>query len=272
MKHFMKSTGFKVLICILAFLIGMLGYAAATDFNSVTGTLLSPFQSLTSSLSTGIHNLFDSSNSKKSLEEENAKLKDQINALRKSQVELDELRRQNTLYKDFLGLKEENPDYVFKDARVIAVDPVDIYHNFTINRGTMHDVKKGNVVITPDGLVGVVYETGINYAKVRTILDPELQISCYDSRTREDGISTNDLENAKQEQFKLSQMSRDATAATGDTVVTYGGIYPTGLLIGEIIQVKADTDGLSKYALVKPFADISAVSEVFVITSFKEGD
>lgn len=271
MRNFMKSTVFKVLICVLAFLIGMMIYAATTDFGAFTGTILSPFQSLASSISTSIHNRTDASHTKAALEKENEELKKELNELRKSQVELDELRRQNNLYKEFLGLKEENPDYTFVDARVIAMDPVSMYHDFTINRGSHDDVSAGDVVMVPDGMVGVVSEVGINYAKVRTLLDPDLQISCYDSRTREDGMSTNSLELVKLNQFKLSQLNREATAAAGDYVVTYGGIYPSGLLIGEIVSVQADTDGLSKFAIVQPFVNIPAVSEVFVITNFEGG-
>lgn len=270
MKNFVRSTGFKVLLCVLAFLIGMMIYAAATDFGAVTGAILSPIQSVVSSISNGIHETFDSSHTKANLEKENEKLKEEINKLHEEQVELDELRRQNELYKEFLGLKEENPDYTFVDARVIAVDPSDPYHNFTINRGSLKDVKEKNVVMTPAGMVGVVYEAGLNYAKVRTILDPELQVSCYDSRTREDGMSTNTLDYANDGQFKLAQMDRNSTAAIGDAVVTYGGIYPSGLLVGEMVAVQGDSDGLSKYAIVKPYADIQAVSEVFVITNYEE--
>lgn len=272
MKNFLHSTAFKVLACVFAFLLGMLIYAAATDFTSVTGVIFSPIQKVVSSASNGIHNTFSSSNSKSALEKENEELKKEINSLRKKQVELDELRRQNSLYKDFLGLKEQNPDYVFVDARVIAVDPADPYHNMTVSRGKVSNVKEGDVAMTPAGVVGVVYEVGANYAKVRSILDPALQIGCYDSRTREDGISTNSLENALSGKMELSQMTRDSSAAKGDTIVTYGGLYPSGLLVGEIESMEAATDGLSKNAIVKPFADMESVSEVFIIINFKEGD
>jgi rod shape-determining protein MreC len=48
-----------------------------------------------------------------------------------------------------------------------------------------------------------------------------------------------------------------------------GGIFPEGLIIGEVTAVCDDDVSAGYYAQVKPFADISRVSDVFVITSFE---
>lgn len=268
MKDFWKSRGFKVLACVAAFLIGMMIYAASTGFETISGTILKPLQSAVSAVSDGVHNLFGDSAA--TLKKENASLKEELNTLRKQQVELEELRRQNETYKEFLALKEENPDFVFVDARVIAADPTDPYGNFTVGAGSLADVEAGNAVITPEGLVGVVSDVGLNYAKVKTVLDPSLQIAAYDSRTREDGLTGNTYTLAKSGELKLTRLLRDTTAAVGDFVVTYGGQYPSGLLIGEITAVKPETDGLSRYAEVKPFAPVFSVAEVFIITDSEE--
>lgn len=268
MKDFWKSRGFKVLVCVAAFFIGMMIYAAVTGFESISGAVLKPMQSGISAVSDGIRGLFGDSAA--SLREENASLKEELNVLRKQQVELEELRRQNETYKEFLALKEENPDFVFVDARVIAADPTDPYGNFTVGAGSLSDVEVGDAVITPEGLIGVVSDVGLNYAKVKTVLDPSLQIAVYDSRTREDGLTGNEYTLAADGKMKLCCLTRDTTAAEGDFVVTYGGQYPAGLLVGKITAVKPETDGLSKYAEIEPFAPVFSVAEVFVITDSEE--
>ena len=269
MKDFWKSRAFKVLACVAAFFIGMMIYAAVTGYETISGAVLKPLQSGISAVSDGVRGLFG--DSAKTLKKENEALKEELNTLRKQQVELEELRRQNETYKEFLALKEENPDFVFVDARVIAADPTDPYGNFTIGAGSLADVSVGNAVITPEGLVGVVSDVGLNYAKVKTVLDPSLQIAVYDSRTREDGLTGNSYDLAADGQLKLCRLTRDTTAAVGDFVVTYGGQYPSGLLVGEITAVKSETDGLSKYAEISPFAPVFSVAEVFVITDSEEG-
>ena len=47
-----------------------------------------------------------------------------------------------------------------------------------------------------------------------------------------------------------------------------GGVFPNGLIIGEIIAVKIDDVSAGYYAEVKPFAQFNEITDVFVITSF----
>ena len=47
-----------------------------------------------------------------------------------------------------------------------------------------------------------------------------------------------------------------------------GLIYVNGRLIGEVEEVSPSSDGLSYYAVVRPFVDVRSVTSVFVITSF----
>ncbi|MBQ3133990.1 MAG: rod shape-determining protein MreC [Clostridia bacterium] len=273
MKTFFKSIGFKVLCGIVAFLLGLMIYAGASGGlaslpAAVSGALLTPLQTAFTAVGDWVSGLFTFGNAE--LEAEIEALNKEVAALREQQVELDELRRKNELYAQFLELKEQHPEYQFVDASVIASDPSDPYNNFTIGRGSVSGVKPGNTVITPLGLAGVVTEVGPNYAKVRSLLDPDLQVSAYDSRTREDGLLTGNVELALDGKLKLSHMDRHITASAGDIVVTYGGSYPEGLMIGTITDIGSESDGLSKYAVIKPFVDVGTVSEVFVIVNYED--
>lgn len=272
MKTFFKSIGFKILCGIVCFLLGIMIYAgasggAATVTAALSGAIITPLQQATTAVGEWFGGLFSFGNAK--LQAEIDSLQAEIDKLRQQQVELEELRRKNELYSQFLELKEQNPEYQFVDAPIVAADPSDPFSNFTVGKGSTSSVAVGNVVITPQGLAGVVTEVGPTYAKVRTILDPELQISAYNSRTREDGLLVGTLALAKNGLLQMSQIDRDATAAVGDIVVTYGGNYPEGLLVGTITEIHAETDGLSKYAVIKPFTDIDTVDEVFIIVNYQ---
>lgn len=278
MKDFMQSIAFKALLAIAALLIGMMLYAASTGGvatipATVVSTVVTPLQSVAASLSDGISGLFSVFTDAAKLREQNAQLEQQLNQMREKIVQQDEINRKYELYKEFLGLKEQHPDYKFADAQVVAQDPSDRYHNFTINAGTLAGVKAGNPVITPAGLAGIVTEAGLNYSKVRTILDPAVQIGAYISRTRDSGITTG-IRTGSDGQIYLTRLERSAGIVSGDYVVTLGGAnkYPAGLLIGEVTDVFAESDGLSMTATVRPFADISKLSNVFVITGFAGKD
>jgi rod shape-determining protein MreC len=52
----------------------------------------------------------------------------------------------------------------------------------------------------------------------------------------------------------------------GQTVITsgLGGIFPEGLLVGKVVEVKPDQYGLNLTALVKPGADFYDIKNVMV--------
>lgn len=274
MKEFFKSLTFRVLVLVAALLVGMMVYAASTGGvasipEKIAGVVVTPFQSLASRISDGFDSFIGLFTDGGTLRRENEQLQAEVNELREQQVELDELRRENELYRNYLELKEQHPDYQFVDARVIAMDPAGSYNNFTINAGTSSGVEKGDPVITPSGVVGVVCETALSSSRVRTLLDPQAPVSVYVSRTRDNGITGNTPALAQQGLLRMERLDRTAGAAAGDIVVTYGnGRYPAGLLVGELTEVYAESDGLSLSAVLRPFADVSGVSDVFVIIGF----
>ena len=275
MKDFFKSFGFKVLAASALVLVGVMIYAASTGGmatipSMISGAILTPLQSAASAVSDGLNSFAGMFGSSTELQKQIDELQAELNDYRNKQVELDALREQNEWLKEYLNIIEQDNDYQFADARVIAIDPADKYNNFTISAGTLSGISVNDPVITPEGLVGVVYETGLNYSKVRSILDPETQVSATVSRTRNNGVTGGTLSLAQEGKLKLGFLSRDGGAEAGDMVITsgMGGIYPAGLLIGEIEEVLPESDGMTLYGVVKPYADLSRLSQVLVITEF----
>ena len=277
MKDFLKSIAFKALAVAALFLVGVMIYAASTGGAAtipatIVSAVVTPLQSIAAGISDGVNSFIGIFTDSGKLREENGRLQSEINTLRENQVEFDETKRQLELYRQFLELKEQNPDYKFADARVVAVDPSEKYYNFTINTGSLKGVKAGDPVITPAGLVGVAYDVALDSARVRTILDPTTQVSAYVSRTGDEGTTGGTVTLAREGLLRINYLSREGGAAAGDYVATSGkgGIYPRGLLIGEIQSVSPDSDGLTMTAQIQPFADIKNLSSVFVLTDFSE--
>jgi len=46
-----------------------------------------------------------------------------------------------------------------------------------------------------------------------------------------------------------------------------GGIYPKGILIGSVIEVKKSANELNRYAIVKPEVDFKKLDEVYVMVN-----
>ena len=274
MKGFFKSVRFKVLVLVLMLLIGLLAYAASVGglaTSTVMGAISGPLQSVSSSISGAVSDFLGGITSISDNEKRIEELENQVNELRGQLIDLDQYKQENEEFRQYLDLKEQNPDYVFEDAAVIAKDPAERFGGFTINKGSLAGIEAGDPVITPDGLVGFVSEVGATYSKVQTLLDPSTSVSSLISRTRDSGVlGSNTTEYAKQGLCRLGYLDRQSSVTAGDLVITsgVGGKYPSGLVIGTISQVSQEADGISLYASVQPAADIADVRDVMVIKSF----
>ncbi|MBR7091952.1 MAG: rod shape-determining protein MreC [Clostridia bacterium] len=277
MKEFWKSKAAKILAVVAVLLIGLMIYAASTNgFSSipasVTGVIITPLQNLWSAMTDGISGLFaDLTANSRQIKDMQA----EIDRLHELLADYDQRVEENKIYREFLGIKENNPDFQFTDGRVIASDPSDPYHNFTINAGSLKDVQPGDPVITAQGLVGTVYQVGPTWAKVRSILDPTMQISATVTRVSENCVTSGSVTLAQDGLLRAELLPRYSGAAVGDTLITSGisETYPAGLLIGNIVSVSLSSDGASTTAIISPYANFSSLSSVLVLISYsgKEG-
>lgn len=278
MKQFFKSIAFKILIGIALVLVGIMIYAAATGgFATLpatfSGAILSPLQSAVSSVGEAIGNVFSVFTDGSELQQENDKLRQELSELRDQMIDYDEMKHRYDELIRYLELKEQHPDYQFADAKVISRDPAENYGAFVINAGSTAGIAAGDPVITADGLVGVVSEVSLSWAKVSTVLDASVHVGAYVSRTQDTGTTSGTVRLAQENRLQLNYLERDAGVTVGDFVVTAGGNsqYPKDLKIGRITELTPSSDGLSVTALVEPFADIQNTNNVLVITDFKNG-
>ena len=275
MKDFFKGFGFKVLAAIALVLVGIMIYAASTGGMAtipamLSGAIMTPLQTAASAVSDGFQSFVGIFTDSGELRKENDRLQEEVDKYRQQQIELDELRRQNEYLNEYLRIVESDSSVERASARVIDIDPADKYCNFTINAGTLSGISVNDPVITPQGLAGVVYETGLNYAKVRSILDTATQVSAAISRSGENGMTSGTLSLAKEFKLKLGLLSKEGDTEVGDIIITSGkgGIFPANLPIGEVEEIVPESDGVTLYARIKPYTDFGTLSQVLVITSF----
>ena len=277
MKKFLKSVLTRSLGVVALVLVGVMIYSAtsggfATIPETLTGLIVTPIQTLATSISNGVSGFFGDLTGGDELRQQLEQLQQENAELRQQLVDYDELKQTNDWYSEILGLHEENPEYTFAAGRVIARDPADFYGNFTISAGSHSDISVNDPVVSTDGsLVGVVEEVGLTYSKVRTILDPSTKVAAQISRTGDTAYTAGStVEMARQNSLRLTTLERSSGASAGDYVVTsgIGGVYPSGLLVGSVQQIRSATDGMTLDADIDLFADIYNLKQVMVITSF----
>jgi len=235
----------------------------------LVGAVVMPFQTLFTSTSKGVGGFFGYFADVKKIKEENKQMSEKIDELNNTIRNIEEFKLENERLKSMLDLKQDMWNYNLVSAEVIAKDPGNWFNTFTIDKGTSSGLSVREAVITSKGLVGYIYEIGTNYAKVVTIIDSNSSTGSLVVRTRDIAMIEGDLELGMDGLCKMTYISKDASVITGDLIETsgLGGIYPKGILIGKIREIRPETHSVSQYAVVEPVVDFERISEVFVVNT-----
>ncbi len=275
MRFFLRSRQFKIILAVFCVIVllttcfALIGRRMSPQ-TDLASAISAPFKSLFTNATGVVTDFFKAYNDGSRLSLENSELRAEINTLRQKVADYEEMAEQNEFYKGYLGIEDHNPDFTFCDAVLISRDINDPFGSFTINKGSLANIKKYDPVITDAGIVGYVTEVGLTSCKVTTILSPDITLGALDNRTHDSGIINGSLELAKNGFCRFSNLARSCTVAVGDYVITSGeGIFPEGLLIGSVNNIGVDESNNSIYAEIKPFAEISELRSVMVITSFE---
>ncbi len=260
-----------VFLCLVMVIWSALSPSHASPISNLVNILITPIQDGVTWVTNGAKSVVDHYTAYDELEAENQKLRKELADTRGALRDADHAILENEQLRAALGMKEKNRSFVMEPAEIIARSNETWSRTFTIDKGTLSGVQIDNCVVTVDGLVGYVSEVGTNWAMVTTIVDPSSQISAIASRTREVATAEGSFELMGDNQLKLTYLDKETKLVQGDAVETsgYGGIFPKGLVIGSASEVRLETHGASKYAIITPAVDFRTVTQVLVIKSFE---
>ena len=204
---------------------------------------------------------------------ENAALKEQIAQMEDKARVADSLSRENDLLRAALDLVSDHEDYKLVDADVIAWSTTDWSNTLTINRGSNAGIEKDMCAVTANGeVVGLVVEVGSNYAVVKTLLDPSLQISATVSASGYNGTVRGNYTTGDDDLLRMDYLPSDSVIRNNDQVVTSGSTtYPRDLILGHVVDAGFADTGIAKYALLKSAADIDTLEMLFILTDYNPG-
>ncbi|MCK9273945.1 MAG: rod shape-determining protein MreC [Syntrophales bacterium] len=203
------------------------------------------------------------------VQEENRDLKRQLSALAGEVNRTREMTLECLRLRKLLELKEQI-ELPLVAARVVGRDRASLFKSFVIDRGATDGVKIGDPVMAADGVVGKIIEVSWNSAKVLLLVDYNSRIDVFVQRQRIRGI----LEGCDGMHCILKYVPRTEEVAVGDVVVSSGlaGVFPKGLLLGEISEIKKSEAGLFQEIKVRPAVNVTKIEEVLVITDIREND
>ncbi|MCL2654647.1 MAG: rod shape-determining protein MreC [Coriobacteriia bacterium] len=150
-------------------------------------------------------------------------------------------------------------------ANVIGLPVSQWERVIVVNAGSLKGIKDTMPVLGANGLLGQVIEVGPNYSKVRLITDQESGIASFLQNNRAQGITRGSLSG----DLTMNFVSMEATVTAGDTVVSsgLGGVFPKGLIIGQVSKVSKEVNSLYKTIQVQPANDMAQIESVIILTN-----
>lgn len=231
-----------------------------------TQTFASPIQTASSKASGATSGFFRQILNFRSIASENEDLRQrlaaaeqQLNAARQQELENDRL-------KALLGLKEKK-EFETVAARVIARDPSVWFNTITINCGSSSGVAVNMPVVSGTGVVGRVISVSPWSSQVMLLTDEKAGAGAVVGQLGQSGALGSVRGRPDIGLIEMRYVSGLEKVEVGDYVTTTGqdGIYPPGLNVGDVVDVKNGTATQPHQILIRPGARLDKLEEVAVL-------
>ncbi|MHB9022907.1 MAG: rod shape-determining protein MreC [Armatimonadota bacterium] len=176
-----------------------------------------------------------------------------------------ELEAENAQLRALLGLRGRLPGKALA-AEVIGRNTTAPWAGYLqLGKGSADGVEPRMVALTPEGVLGQVVTVTPRTAKVFLLTDGNNPggVGARTSRTGAVGV----LKGYRNGLCRLEYLSSQSDVKPGDKVFTseYGQIFPKGLPLGTVLEVKRNTVLSTRFAVVQPAADPAKASIVALI-------
>jgi rod shape-determining protein MreC len=271
---------YRELILVALLLLVPLGvffaHAKKTDERSrldrIVLVLTSPLEKVVSWAVSGSLRAWDGYVALRHAHEKAAELSREVRSLRMERDDLLQGRAEAERLRKLLEFAQASPDRTFVGARVIGVrlGPAG-RQMLTVDRGSDQGIGRLMPVVVADGVVGRVHAVTGSTADVLLVVDTYSSIAVRVDRTR---ARANVRGTGKPDGARLEYALRTEDMIEGDVLVTSGtdGIFPRGLTVGKVTQLKRTPQGLFQEAAVIPAVDVTRIEEVLVMTSGRAPD
>ncbi|ADH98965.1 rod shape-determining protein MreC [Salisediminibacterium selenitireducens] len=274
MPSFFSNKRLIVLLVCLVLLVGLVGYSmsdrkAMTLPEQLVTDTVGAVQSAFSRPAHFAAGFFEDMRDIRNVFEENRSLKAQLDEYAALQVEVSELRRRNAELEGAAGLEEDLYDFTVRTALVIQRSPDRWNEQVGINKGAQHGIEENMAVVTSQGLIGKINRVSQFSSTVQLLSDQAVTNRISAMVTGGDETVYGFIEGIDHDSgaLRFAKIDIDAEIEPGETVTTsgLGGIFPRGLVVGEVLSVENDEFGLTQTALVEPTADFYHIDYVQVV-------
>lgn len=190
---------------------------------------------------------------------------------------LEHFKTENELLRRQLGFSILSPRKLLLCEVIVRGDMSGWWQTVRLNKGLSSGVTSGMAVMTADGLIGRTIEVSARTSDVLLITDPNCKVACRTARDGAFGImrgagvrltgrpALEMLTSARPAEMNYISTAHDIRE--GDVVLTsgLGGVFPEGLPVGRVGQVRMHASGLYRQADVIPAARMDSFRYAFIV-------
>jgi rod shape-determining protein MreC len=193
---------------------------------------------------------------------ENIRLKEQIISLKTENYRDQELLATHRRLQKLLQFAETT-DQAVMAAQVIGRDPSGLFQSVIINKGKTSGLSVNMPVVNEDGIVGRIVSVSNNYSKVLLLIDQNSAVDCIIQRSRDTGI----VKGLTSDTCIMDYVLKTSDIRVEDIIITsgIGGIFPKGVPVGKVTDIKDPSDEFFREVKIKPFVDFSKLEEILII-------
>lgn len=268
-KHIFLGT-----IIVLVLIIAVFSYTLKPDrqlnkFESLIKDIVTGTQKVVASPFKFVINKVDNYKELVGIRKKYQKLLPEVKRIDALNAENIELRKQLNAMKKELNITYTINDYEFLNATVINRNVASWYNTITIDKGTYNGVDVNMVVVNSAGLIGKVVSTTTFTSDVRLLttsdMESKISVTISDGEKSVNGLIKN--YNYTTKYLEVEGISNTEKISVGEYVYTsgLGEIFPSGILIGTVKNIKTDEYDLAKIIDVTPIADFDDINYVAVL-------
>ena len=168
-------------------------------------------------------------------------------------------------YADTMTVDSALSRYHFTIAHVINNSITHAHNYITIDKGALDGIEPEMGVMDQNGIVGIVNVVGDHTARLVSILNPYMRLSCKIKGHDQVGSLVWDGRNPSE--AILEELPKHSEFVPGDTVVTSGcsSVFPEGVPVGTVLSSTRDIEDNFYTLRLRLFTDFSTLSTVRVI-------
>ena len=205
--------------------------------------------------------------------DDHRELKQQLNDLQLKYDTLRDIKAENARFRSLIRFELRNPELDLLHAEVISRSHLNHVKSLRaelsthIDDRTLKRIKEGAPIVAQGSLIGRIHHLDLPFIHILTLSDARMSIDVILEESRLKGVAIGDPGAPLSSKIRLDYLERFTKALVGERAISSGvdGLYPAGLVIGEVTKAYVPENGLFQVASLRPSLSIKEIQEVSII-------